>query len=533
MAKKNLDFETVNQLHRSGQLNEAKVGYLALLKSKPQDAAVLHALGILCIQQEQLTDAITYLEKAILYRPEDPSIALHLANALKIQGLYSQAIQILEKTIKNHPEYAPLYNNLGTVYYALGKFNQAIDCYQEAIKKHQSYPDAYYNLGLALSKNGKIFEAIEAYKTLLQQVPNHFAGRYLLAITLMQQENYESAIEQFLKIENEHPFHFETQSNLATAYLKIGKMIESKNHYLKAIELRPEDIQILFNLGVIYMQQGEVDHAIQFYQRAVQINPDLFELQNNLGVAFLAKDHIGFALKHFREALRIQPLNESIAYTVNALSQNQKLLSAPPDYIQSLFDAYADHYDAHLLNALDYKIPNVFQKMLTPFLPNEKKLDILDIGCGTGLTGMLFKTHAQTLTGVDLSSKMIDVAREKQIYDVLIVNNLSTFLENKIEHFDVILAGDVLVYMGDLDHLFSLINSALRPSGLFIFNTEQGENENYKMNQSGRFSHQRTYLEKCASDHQFKIISYQKSITRLQNRKPVYGHVYILKKISS
>ncbi len=345
----------------------------------------------------------------------------------------------------------------------------------------------------------------------------------------MQQDNIPAALKEFLNIETTYPYHFETQTNLANCYLKQGAFNEAKTHYLKALELHAEDVQILFNMGVINMQQGYIDHAIQYYQRAVRINPDYFAAQNNLGVAFLAKQHAGYALQHFKEALRIQPKNTAVAYTVNMLAQNRRLLTAPPDYIQSLFDAYADHYDSHLMKALDYKIPTLFRNALIKLLPSQK-LDILDLGCGTGLCATPFKANANTLTGVDLSHNMLEMAKEKHIYDELIQSDLTTFLADKIDRYDLILAGDVLVYIGELDSLFKYISQACREQGLVIFNAEISDADTYKMNQSGRFSHSKDYLDKLATENQFKIEDYQACTSRLQNNEPVYGHLYVLRK---
>lgn len=531
MSKVKLDINHIRELHRTGQLEPAKQGYLAILRKNPRDVEALHSVGVILAQQKDFSKAVDYLEQAIRYQPNEPSFQLHLANILKIQGLYSQAAELLEKTVKSHPEYVAALNNLGTVYYAKGHLEKAISFYRQAIAKQPNYADAYYNLGLAFIKNNEPAEAILMLKTLLANIPDHFAARFHLACALMQENKLDEAIQEFLMIESSHPHHFETQTNLATCYLKQGLFDKAKSHYIKALELHPEDIQNLFNLGFLNMQQGNLDAAIQYYQRTVKVAPDFFAAQNNLGAAFLAKPHIGLALQHFREALRIQPDNKSIAYTIQALEQNQPLLSAPPDYVQSLFDAYADHYDIHLLEALDYKVPELLQKALSGFLSKSQTLDILDLGCGTGLCGKPFKPYANSFAGVDLSPKMLAVAAQKQIYTELQAKDLVEFLTNKTKQYDLILAGDTLVYMGDLTQLFALVRQALRPHGLFAFNTEICEEPTFKMNQSGRFSHNKSYLDEEAFKNHFKIVYYQTVITRQQNNEPVYGHLYILRSL--
>ncbi len=529
MKKKNLDFGAVQALHQSGQLDEAKAGYLAILRNNPRAVETLHALGILYAQQENFAEAIETLQTAIKYQPNDPTLPLHLANVLKLQGLFSQAATLLQTTIQAHPDYVPAINNLGTVYYNQAKFAEAIQTYRTVLQKAPEYIDAYYNLGLALAKQNKFDEAIETYQTLLKKAPEHFAARFHLACLWMMLDKLSDALREFLVIEESHPYHLETQCNIATCYLKKGALNEAKNHYLKALELKPDDTQILFNLGVINMQQGHIDSAIQHYQHVVRINPDLFAAHNNLGVAFLAKQHPAFALQHFQQAQRLQPENEALSYTVTMLAQNKRLLSAPPDYVKSLFDAYADHYEPHLLTALDYQVPaHLFAALQKVTTLHPHQLDILDLGCGTGLCGIPFKPFAKSLTGVDLSEKMLEVAVEKNIYDHLICHELTSFLADKTAAYDLILAGDVLVYMGELTTLFQHARNALREKGWFIFNAEISEQDDFQMNQSGRFAHQKKYLDSLAQQNHFKIAHYVVVETRMQNNEPVHGHVYVL-----
>lgn len=523
-----LDLQTIRSLQQAGQLTKAKKGYLKLLRKNPRDVEALHGLGILYAQQKNYPEAIKNLQSALKLEPKSLLVNLHLANILKFQGLFHQAAEILENLLIIEPNYAAALNNLGTVYYSLEKFPEAINQYRKALLNQPDYVDAYYNLGLALVKQKEFSAACDAYKQLLVYAPEHFAARFHLACTLALQENFSAAIEVFLQIEASHPNHFETETNLATCYLKLGALNEAKLHYFKALALFPKDPQVLFNLGVINMQQGQVDTAIQYYQRAALVNPDDFAVQNNLGVAFLAKQHLGLALQHFREALRIKPNDVSINHTIKILSENQHLLASPPDYVKSLFDSYADHYEPHLLNTLEYKVPDLLYAAVANSIKlNSRSLSILDLGCGTGLCGALFKPFAKSLIGVDLSAKMLSVAKDKAIYDELIESDITTFLENKKLTYDLILAGDVLVYIGKLDELIKNISDALVTKGLFVFNAEIDDEVEFKMNQSGRFSHSRKYLEKLAKENLFEIAYYQVQITRMQNNEPVYGHVFV------
>src|SRR2546430_1639578 len=70
-------------------------------------------------------------------------------------------------------------------------------------------------------------------------------------------------------------------------------------------------------------------------------------------------------------------------------------------------------------------------------------LNILDLGCGTGLSGQSLRSRARRLTGIDLSRAMIDRARTRRVYDELGVAEITAFLDAPDgERYDLIAACD-------------------------------------------------------------------------------------------
>ena len=531
MSESKLIINDVKQLHQAGRLEAAKQGYLALLEENPQETEALHLLGILYAEEVDLDLAQHYLERAWVLTPEDPILSLHLANVLKTKGLFSQALQILLAVTESHPHFPAAFNNLGTVYFAQGKWQEAINAYKRAIALQSDYIDAYYNLGLALNKAKFRVEALNAFSALLELAPKHVGAHFQAGCLLMQQSKYQAAAEHFILIVQEHPFHVETQTNLATCYLRLGQLNEAKLHYLQALKIAPNDTQILFNLGIISLQQAEIEEAIAFYLHAVQINPDFAEAHNNLGVAYMTLNDVQAALWHFREVARIEPHNAAIQHTITIITQEKKLSASPPEYVRTLFDSYADHYDPHLMQALHYQVPEWIFKMVQKNRDMTKvSWDILDLGCGTGLCGELFKAQAHSLVGVDLSAKMLAIAAQKNNYDQLIQADILTFLQDKSAAYDLIIAGDVLVYFGDLTTVFSSVANALKPHALFVFNTEVSMGDHYRLTPTGRFAHHKDYLSQLATQNDLIILQYQAVTLRVQNQQEVQGHLYLLQK---
>ena len=136
--------------------------------------------------------------------------------------------------------------------------------------------------------------------------------------------------------------------------------------------------------------------------------------------------------------------------------------------------------------------------------------------------------YARRLTGVDLSDGMLAQAKEKNVYDELVKAELTDYLRNTRDAFDLIVSADALVYFGDLESVVFAAAGALRPNGLFIFTLEHavtaGADVDYRLEWHGRYSHTSSYVERLLT-----LAGLQGEIThadlRTESGAPVAGLV--------
>lgn len=520
----------IEVLKEGGKREEAKEACLFFLDDNPQEIKALHLISSIYVDERDWSSAKYYLERAVALAPDDLVLSLQLALVLKSAGEINEARDNLLRLIQINPDFAPAYNNLGTIYFNEQQWQEAINAYQAAIMVRADYLDAYYNLGLAFSNDGRVNDAIETYQALLQLSANHAGASFQLARLYMAQANYKIALQWLLRLENQFPFHFETQINLATCYLHLGLFMEAKAHYLKAVDININDEQVNYNLGVMSMQQGQLADAMTFYLRVLSINPHHFSSHYNIGIVYLTKQDKTNALLHFRKAKQLEPNNENLSHLIAMLTTKQGLPAAPIEYVRSLFNAYADHYDAHLTSALHYNVPNIMADMLTSCL-QQQRYDVLDLGCGTGLCGERLRTIARKLVGVDVAENMLSCARQKNIYDELVLSDITTYLSDHMESYDLVIAGDVLVYFGDLQPIYRNVSRLLKSNGYFALTAEVMEEGVYGLSPSGRFVHQQSYLDDLAVKNQFDVRQYYQLPLREQEGSPLMGHVYLLQKM--
>jgi predicted TPR repeat methyltransferase len=207
---------------------------------------------------------------------------------------------------------------------------------------------------------------------------------------------------------------------------------------------------------------------------------------------------------------------------------------APPAaaaaYVQTLFDQYAAHFEQHLVGMLAYRAPALLFDAVWAIRP-EPFSSVLDLGCGTGLCGVAFRAKARRLCGVDLSPGMIEEARAKGIYDRLDVASLEAFLaEEPPASADLLLAADVLVYIGDLEPIFSAAARVLSAKGLFAFTVQSGD-DGFKLGPDLRFAHAPAYIAKITAKSGLRIIKMDSAVTRQDGGHDVEGLVVIAERI--
>ncbi len=127
----------------------------------------------------------------------------------------------------------------------------------------------------------------------------------------------------------------------------------------------------------------------------------------------------------------------------------------------------------------------------------QRNLDVLDAGCGTGLSGPLLRSTARFLAGVDLSSEMLAKARARNVYDELVQAELVAFMESRPLGFDIVNCADTLVYIGALEQVMVAARRCLRRKGVFAFTVEALSEEiliPFKLAMTGRYVHSGSYV---------------------------------------
>ncbi|GMG81352.1 class I SAM-dependent methyltransferase [Paralimibaculum aggregatum] len=259
----------------------------------------------------------------------------------------------------------------------------------------------------------------------------------------------------------------------------------------------------------------------------------------NAGLAHERAGDIAAAVAAFRRALEIDPADRGgVAVRLAALGEGPVPETAPPAYVATLFDQTAPRFDEILVEQLGYAVPMMLREMLEArgIGPVGR---LLDLGCGTGLAGVALSDRAAEIVGVDLSEAMLDEAAERDCYDALYIGDAVAFLTGEEEgqeeddsRFDMIVATDMLPYLGAVEALFAGAAACLVPGGRLAFSTERlpadaAPPEGYAVGPAHRFAHSLAYLEAQLAAAGFALEAAEPITVRFNEGEPVPGHLIL------
>lgn len=487
----------VGVIYRSlGQGKQARKAFESALQKKPDFALAMMNLALLERDEGHTDAALALLEKARSIDPQDAEIHAQTAITLRRTGQYEAALNQMNQAVALAPENPTYLNGLGIIKEALNDSDGAFDAYDAAIRIAPDYPDAYNNRAHIYAKRGRKWDAEDDYKTAVKLDPKFAEAFNDLGALLYDNERYEEALECYRKAFIINPKQAETCFNLGLAVKEAGDPAESVGLYLTALALKPDFAQVHHCLAqalhALYVHENKPDLAKRLAQKWLQFFP-----------------------------------NNPIARRVCDAFENKNPAEFSPEYVRDLFDAFADSFESSL-KKLDYRVPD----LLKAALADEKSgLRVLDAGCGTGLNGAFLKTLAKPLTGIDLSSEMIEKAREKNLYDTLETADAVDYMNSHSAAFDLIVLADVACYFGDLTPLLTSAANGLDDGGkLFLTVEENLDGQTFALQPTGRYTHGESAVRDALNRAGLRMVSLTRDTLRTEDSAPVAGLVVLARK---
>lgn len=484
-------------IHRDGKLEEAEKIYRQILKSKPLHPDANHNIGVIALQVGKPKLGLPYLKEALNSSPIKRQYWVSYIKGLLANGELVEAEKVLQLSKKKG------FSGL--------EFNELFERTRNEIKlnEHSILP------ALAFWNEGNAKEAIAWLINFLKQYPENEQALTQLGEFLRHQvgrlDESLLMLERSLKVRKDK---YITWLSYGSALLQAKRKIEAKNAFCECLKINPNSYQAANDLAILLIEEGNINEAIILFDKAAQFSPNNPLVHMHLARALSTVKRFVESEAAARRALQVDLDNSSGAIMFLAALGVEPIPDRVPDgLLHALYDARAFTWDAGTQRGgLSYEGANLVSRALIEIKP-PVLLDILDLGCGTGLVGILLRSHAQCLDGVDLSEPMLNKAREKDIYDSLFCEDMIAFLLKQHKKYDVVVSAATLIHFADLRSAFELISRSLRSKGVFIFTVFPNEknHEEYAvdhtegMAQGGCYVHGKDYISRLALEVGFKV----------------------------
>jgi predicted TPR repeat methyltransferase len=397
----------------------------------------------------------------------------------------------------------------------------------------QDQLEALLQEGAARHARGDLPGAARCYRKVLARRPADANAMNLLGLAARQQGDLAAALELSGKAVAARPDSPIFLANHGATLAALGQFRRAVAAMRAALARRPDDAMTLRNLGQALTEAGDAAGALAPLRQAVALKPEM-------AGAWLALAHAlheagdAEAAEAAQRTLALAeegPLAAQAKYLLAALGAQPAPLRAPAAYVRELFDRYAARFDADLEGRLRYRTPSLLAALLEEAgVAPDASRRVLDLGCGTGLSGVALKPFARRLTGLDLSPRMLAEARKRGIYDALEEADLLSWLPAQRGRFDLVAAADVLNYLGDLAPALHAIAGALAEAGLAAFSIEAGEGAGYAVGPGMRFRHDPAGVAALAQSAGLRAVAREAATLREEKGAPVAGVLFLLRR---
>lgn len=359
----------------------------------------------------------------------------------------------------------------------------------------------------------------QARAAFLQGVQAHEAGRL---------DEAEAAYGRALALLPGRP---STLLNLAQVRLAQGRpeavaealapLLAAGDAEARAVAARAAEA--LHRRGLQRGRAGDPDAALADFEAALDHDPTLASAWTQRGSLLREAGRLEEAARCFRAALDHGGDAELNGWFLAAV-EGRSDLSPPARYVQALFDGYAEGFDTHLVQALGYRVP----EQLAALLPPGPLGEALDLGCGTGLCAVALQGRVAAIDGVDLAPRMVAAARARGLYRQVHESAIEPWLQRCEARYDLVLAADVFIYVGDLTAVFAGVRRVLAPGGAFAFSVESAAS-GVELGAQLRYRHGDDHLRALAAAQGLAVERLEAAVLRHEQQRPIAGRLLLLR----
>ena len=453
------------------------------------------------------------------------------------KGDFYAAEQFFIEATQIEPDGFNHWNLLGVTYQLQKSWSKCYASWKQALHCKPDCIDTKLNLGIACIASSRPKEAEEVWLDILMTNPKHVQSLINLGLFYRERARNQMAHDMWQRAFDEMPDNAKVQEWLADVKGVLGMVAVASRKFdeaalllKRAVMLDPEYAVLWGYLSELHFQKKEFKEAFATCSKALNIEPNNSNFHHTMGNILRMTGQDTEALKAYEKSRELGSRHPATYRAIAELKGEQ--IDENEDVIQQLFDQYAEDFDTELQGSLSYATPSRAYEVYAQYKAGVAD-SILDLGCGTGLSLLPFLSpESKTMSvGVDISSKMLDQAREKNIYSELHCASLRSFIQREHRRFGLVLCLDALVYLRNLEDIFVQSHTITQRGGHFVFSTEASDYTEPLLQSTGRYAHPRAYIQSILNKQHWCVVACQKTQLRKDGDHWIDGDIWVIQAI--
>jgi len=278
-----------------------------VLQSEPDNAEVLHQLGIVHWNSGARREAMHFLEQAVAIADTQALFHCNLGEMKRQSGDIDAAIRHGSRAVELKPSHAIAHGNLGIAYFDARNYDAAERCQQQALQLDPTLLMALNNLGSIARERKDLAQAQSWYRKALDVQPDFIESMSNLAAVLLEQDDIEEAEQLSLRALSINPQCAGALCNLGLARLKQQRIDEAQQLIERSLKLRPGYPEALLGLAIARRDAHRIDEAVELLEQCLQGDPDNAAHWCVLASVYTENSQTEQAAQCFHKALALEP----------------------------------------------------------------------------------------------------------------------------------------------------------------------------------------------------------------------------------
>lgn len=289
-----------------GLLAEAYELVSVLLKDDEVEIDVKYAeLGFLFVEADLHKEAISYLEKSLIYNPDNIEVLGDLSYCYEMISDYDKSIEASNKILDLDPYSFDTWVNLGKLYTLQENYSRALDAFDFALTINESDATLIKLMAHCLSLCNRMDEAIGKFEEYLSLYPSDYSINISISdcyVTLEQFDKAFSYLEKYLIHDTENA---EVYAKKSYILFRQDLAQEAKDTINEGLSICGESSELYLMSAEINVHLGNMADAIADLNKVIDYESDLTEsILDKIASIYIGMDDYEMAIETLLELLK-------------------------------------------------------------------------------------------------------------------------------------------------------------------------------------------------------------------------------------